>query len=603
MDKIKVAAYCRVSTNSDDQKHSFEAQKKFFEEKAKESETYEITKIYADQGTTGVYLKKRKEFLNMVYDAGIDYDVTDTGYSFKWKTKRKPKFEKILIKDISRFSRNMDTVALIRALKNKGVSLVLVNQGLEIATDRDEFYLNMLLNFAQQESVDRGDKVRFGLKQSAKNGVIKFSRDLYGYNYNPETKEIKIVEEEAEVVRLIFDLYINKDMGVRRIMQHLEKRGIKTRQGKNFGYSTLTRMIDNRKYCGDLVYFKYDSGTVLNKHTSHKVRPEKDWIIHEDVIPAIISRDIFEKAKELKSGRADVVGKFKGRKHKITTYSNKIICGNCGGAYGRNRANDMYFYNCMTKKKLGTGKCDYPNFKEHELDEHMDRLAKDGLKKYFLFKKNTLIEKLESIIEQLVNKMSEEIPEEYYLKKEEISKIEGQKEKLLNLYLDGTFSKEMLDKKVAELEQSKAKLEDEILKLSLPVNEIQKQKESLENRISELKKLRINKVQSKEELLDLVDNITVEHTFDSLTFTVQFKLQETLNKSLSTLDINPKDFNEIKPPQHIFTIKTSRNTPARLPKNGDLYQLKEDVDPDEFWDKVRRDAKSRAEEFERLSGK
>lgn len=603
MDKIKVAAYCRVSTNSDDQKHSFEAQKKFFEEKAKESKTYEITKIYADQGTTGVYLKKRKEFLNMVYDAGIDYDATDTGYSFKWKTKRKPKFEKILIKDISRFSRNMDTVALIRALKNKGVSLVLVNQGLEIATDRDEFYLNMLLNFAQQESVDRGDKVRFGLKQSAKNGVIKFTRDLYGYNYNPETKEIKIVEEEAEVVRLIFDLYINKDMGVRRIMQHLEKRGIKTRQGKNFGYSTLTRMIDNRKYCGDLVYFKYDSGTVLNKHTSHKVRPEKDWIIHEDVIPAIISREIFEKAKELKSGRADVVGKFKGRKHKITTYSNKIICGNCGGAYGRNRANDMYFYNCMTKKKLGTGKCDYPNFKEHELDEHMDKLANDGLKKYFLFKKNTLIEKLESIIDQLVSKMSEETPEEYYLKKEEISKIEGQKEKLLNLYLDGTFSKEMLNKKVFELEQSKSKLEDEILKLSLPVSEIQKQKESIENRISELKKLRINKVQSKEELLDLVDNITVEHTFDSLTFTVQFKLQETLNKSLSTLDIDPKDFNEIKPPQHIFTIKTSRNTPPRLPKNGGLYQLKEDVDPDEFWDKVRRDAKSRAEEFERLSGK
>ncbi|WP_370295200.1 recombinase family protein [Rossellomorea marisflavi] len=599
MDKIKVAAYCRVSTKTDDQIHSFEAQKEYFEEQARESKKYEIVQIYADKGLSGVYLTRRKQFFEMIYDAGIDYSKNDDGtYSFDWKTNRKPKFDKILTKDISRFSRNMETVSVIRALKNKGVTLVLINQGLEIATDKDEFYLNLMLNFAQQESVDRGDKVRWGLKESAKKGVMKLGRALYGLTYDKVTKEISIVEEEAENVRLIFDLYIEKDMGVRRITNYLEEHNILSREGKPFHYSTINRMLANRKYCGDMIYFKYDSGTVLNKNATHKVRPEEEWIVHKDVIPPIISRETFEKAEELKKSRLrEKTGTFVGRKHAITTYSNKIFCENCGASYGRNKANGEYFYNCMNKKRFGVRKCDYPNFKETDFEAEIDKIANGMVKSFITYEKNKIIENLQDIKAKLLAKMNEDIPPEYYELKAEIEKAEEQKEKLLNLYLEGTFDKQMLDRKIAEVEAKVTEYNNELLELALPMDEIKLQTDNLDQRISELKKLKVKNFKDRAELLELIEGIYVEHVYDTMRFTVKFKLNKTLSRSLSTLDINEEDFASIKVPQILFVIKTAKKTPQRVPENELIYAPKYE----DSKERLIKATEERYKEFKRLS--
>lgn len=565
MNKTKVAAYCRVSTNTKDQKNSFKNQKEYFEKIERESENYELVHIYADEGISAVRLKKRDQFLQMIFDAGVDVKVDGTDYMYKTDNKRKPKFEKILIKDISRFSRNLDTISLVRALRRKGVALVL-NGGIEIATEADELNLSMLLTFAQHESVDRSKKIRFGLTRSAENGVIKMARQLYGYGYDPEKKEIYIVPEEAKIVQMIFDMYVNKNLGVRRIMSVLKnpELNIKTRNNNDFGYSTISRMISNRKYCGDLVYLKYDSGTVLDKNATYKVRPEKDWIIKEDKIPAIIDRDLFDKAQELRKKRGEENGKYKGKRHPVTEYSNLIVCSNCGAYYGRNKANGHYFLNCLTKKKYGVKGCDYPNFKVAELDKILDDLTTNFHQKFISLKEHK-VKKLEELKTELNNKINAEVPPAYYEKKVELEKFNNQKQKILDLYLEDTFDKKMLDEKASSIDKSIISMKKELTELYMPLQEIEKHVKEIEERIEELQHLRVKKNLKREDVLQLIDRIDVFHTLDNIILEVRFKINETINKAIG--ELNSKDMDEMLEVPFVYSLKASSNIPIRLPNN------------------------------------
>ncbi|WP_335871986.1 recombinase family protein [Bacillus sp. 2205SS5-2] len=599
MNKTKVAAYCRVSTNSDDQKNSFENQKKFFEN-MKDDKKYEIVNIYADEGISGVSLKKREQFLQMIFDAGIDFEKRKNNYEFDADNKRDSKFRKILIKDISRFSRNMDIIPLYRSLVKKGVSLVLVNQGLELSKESDEFYLNLLLNFAQQESLDRGEKVRFGLKESAKKGRIKFSRDLFGFKYIAETQKVEIVEEEAKIVRYIFDLYVNKELGVRRITQLLKKQGHKTRAGKFFGNSTVTRMISNQKYCGDMVYFRYDTGTVLNKNATYKYRPEEEWIVHENLIPSIIPREMFYKAQELRKSRGSKTGKFRGVKHANTTYSNIIICGNCGAFYGRNSANGAYFLNCMTKKRFGITECDYPNIKEEEIDNLIDRICKSLMYKFFLYQKNESLELLTNLKLDLLKKAEEETPPEYFQNKKSIQKLSNKKEKLLSLYLEDTINKGTLDKKLKEINEEIEIIENAQFKLSMPAEEIKAHTLNIDKRIKELQNIQIKKVFEKKEIVDLIDKIEISHVYRNADLKVVFKFEQTVNKAITLLDSSREneEIKKITPPAIYYTIKLPNNIKPRIPENA--YVLRDGVSQEEVDAIIKKDQEERDEKYKRL---
>lgn len=564
--KIKVVAYARVSTSTKDQRNSFNNQKEYFEKIARESEIYDLVEIYADEGITGTSLKKRDDFLRMIHDAGIDVHVDQEGnYTYLVENNREAEFKKILIKDITRFSRNLDTITLYRALNKKGVSLLLTNLGMEFSSVHDETNLSILLAFSQHESVDRSKKIRFGLERSAEKGIVKMAKQLYGYQYDPETKIVSVVEEEAEVVRIIFDLYVNKNMGVRRITQYLEKNGFKTKEGKNFGYSTVTRMIANRKYCGDMVYFKYDSGEVLNKYSSHKVRPEEEWVIHEDVFPVIIPKEMFEKAQELRRTRTS---HMKGKKQAITEYSKLIVCGNCGAFYGRNKANGKYVMNCMTKKRYGVKKCDYPNIKVEDLDNIINTLTEENFYNRFIAIRNVQVEKLQNLKEELTEKMNRDIPKEYYLKKAELDKFYKQKQKILDLYLDedNNFDKDMLDEKARIINESISTIQGQLDKLFMPISKIEGQIKEINKRIEELNNLKVKKNLKKEDVLSLIGRIDVTHVFDEIQLEIRFKINETINNALSTLKPN-EDLDKILEVPFFETIKAGHNVPVRIPDN------------------------------------
>lgn len=234
---MRYAAYCRVSTGSDEQLNSLINQKKFFEEYA-EKRGDKLVKIYADRGISGKSMKSRPEFLKMLSDS--EYGM----------------FDALLVKDISRFARNtVDFLNGIRLLKSRGVDVVFVGANQKVLGE-SEFVLTVFAALAQEESCGLSKKIIFGKKQGAKNGRVP--NILYGYD-KCGTYELKINRREAECVRRIFTMYADEEMGLRRIANELNTLGIPTKNNCTWSAKTVRRVIENPIYRGVLVNNKSET--------------------------------------------------------------------------------------------------------------------------------------------------------------------------------------------------------------------------------------------------------------------------------------------------------------------------------------------------------
>jgi site-specific DNA recombinase len=203
--------------------------------------------------------------------------------------------------------RNILSIDIIRELKNKKVYIEFLDNSSLNTETADEMNLIFALGSAQSESREKSRRVRWGLKESAMKGVIFTNGKIYGYRYHSHNNSLEIVEDEAVVVRTVFELY-NSGFGVRRIINVLNERGYKTREGKAFLPSMIKRMVQQEKYCGDSVRNKYDSGEVFNKHTYAKIKPKEEWIVHKDFVPAIIPRETFKKAQAIRDSKESSTG-------------------------------------------------------------------------------------------------------------------------------------------------------------------------------------------------------------------------------------------------------------------------------------------------------
>ena len=226
--KKKVACYCRVSTNKRDQENSFENQKNYFKREIAKSNEYELYKIYADKGITGTSFTNRREFNKMLYDAGLDIKPIYNSNKILVKnsyvaSSREPKFNLIMVKNTSRFARNIVSWDIIRELKKKQVYIYFLDINKTTANDADELLLQMLLTLDENESRDKSRKVQFGHLESAKQGVIFTNNNIYGYRYIKETNSLQIIPQEAEVIKKIFNYYAN-GLGIRRIINKLSNK-------------------------------------------------------------------------------------------------------------------------------------------------------------------------------------------------------------------------------------------------------------------------------------------------------------------------------------------------------------------------------------------
>ncbi|MBQ4528512.1 MAG: recombinase family protein [Clostridia bacterium] len=272
---MKIAAYCRVSTGSDEQLSSLENQRTFFEEYAKK-QGYNLVKIYADRGISGKALKNRTEFLNMLSDG------------------KKKMFDMLVVKDISRFARNtLDFLTGIRTLKSSGVDVRFLSCNMTTLGE-SEFALTVFAAIAQEESYNLSKRIIFGKKVSAGKG--RTPSVIYGYD-KMGTYELKINEFEADVVKSIFKFYTEGKMGFRKIASYLNEHSILTKHKKCWRAKGISRIIRNPIYCGILINNKSETEDFIE--CTRRILPENENMVHKRPELAIITQEVFNVAMNI----------------------------------------------------------------------------------------------------------------------------------------------------------------------------------------------------------------------------------------------------------------------------------------------------------------
>jgi DNA invertase Pin-like site-specific DNA recombinase len=409
----RVAAYCRVSTDNADQIHSFHSQRLFFLQYTENKPDWVLTEIYTDEGITGTTTSERAGFLKMINDAYLG------------------KFDIIITKEVSRFSRNiLDAISYTRRLKEIGVGVLFLNDGISTLESDSELRLGIMASVAQEESRRTSERVRWGQTRQMERGVV-FGRSLLGYNV--VNGRIYIEPEGAKTVRRIFDMYIRERMGVRAIAKALTDDRVPTKSGGVlWSGAAVLKIIRNEKYCGDLLQKK----TVTTDYLTHKKRKNQcdDMIYIKDHHEPIISRTDWENAQAQRMKRSCHV-KRTGSCGNRYALSGKVFCSGCGGLFycrtRRRKDGSAYrVWNCLHCQCIGSRRKKRGYFREETLAGCVQNI----LKSY----RGLLLNGLNSVIEQLFKTRDCRIRE--YENK--IILIKEKLLKLLDVYLSGDIGRE-----------------------------------------------------------------------------------------------------------------------------------------------------------------
>ena len=322
---LRVAAYCRVSTQLEQQESSFEAQKNYYTEKITNNPNWKLAGIYADDGISGTDMKKRDEFNRLLQDC-------EAG-----------KIDMILTKSISRFARNtVDTLNTLRILRKKGVTVFFEKEHIDTHADNGEMIITVLSGLAQEESFNLSENTRWGIIRKFENGTIMLNHNRFmGYTKGKDG-ELAIVPEEAETVRLIFRMYL-EGTSIAGIKRHLEKEGILTVTGRKiWNEGTISKMLSNEKYMGDALLQKSYTADFLTK-TRKKNNGEMRQYYITDNHEGIVAKEIYYAVQREKQRRAErrkpaVTRRTKEKKKGYSSkyiLSNLLSCGECGQPYRR----------------------------------------------------------------------------------------------------------------------------------------------------------------------------------------------------------------------------------------------------------------------------
>ena len=357
---LKVAAYCRVSTEQDEQQNSYEAQIEHYNSVIAEHKDWLNAGIYADKGISGTMAKKRPEFLKMI------------------KHCRQHKIDLILVKSISRFARNtVDCLEYIRELKALGIGVIFEKENINTLTETSEAMITIMGYFAQAESESISKNVTWGVRHAFAEGRVTFTCDIYGYHKVGDG--VEIVEEEAKIIREIFEKYYAGE-SPQNICNSLNERGVPTpsKKGK-WVHATIQKILRNEKYKGDVITQKtYCSDLLTHKRVKNTGQLPQHYITDHHV--AIVDRDLFDRVQTEYARRT--------AKKKITynteeaprksKYSSKyaltelLVCGDCGCPYRRctwvRKTEKQIVWRCTTRIEYGKEKCGKaPTLREDEL--------------------------------------------------------------------------------------------------------------------------------------------------------------------------------------------------------------------------------------------
>lgn len=444
--KKRVAAYCRVSSDSAEQQTSFDIQVKTYSDMIERNKDWELVKVYADDGISGTSQKGRNDFQEMV------------------STALAGKIDMIITKSISRFARNtVDALKTIRDLREKNVDVFFEKEHIHTVGQGGDLLITILSGQAEAESYNISEAVKWGRRKLLRYGKARMAICLLGYKRDEKTDEIVIVEKEAIIVRQIYRLFLT-GYSFKGIARELARQGIKTKRGcSEWGTSTIISILKNEKYCGDWLAQKSYSQDFLT-HKQVKNNGVLDQYYFEDHHPAIISKELYKQTQlEIeRRGKRTTVGargtKKKGCYTSKYVLSSLLICKKCGNPFSRVHWShrNKVVWRCMSRIRYGTRYCkDSPTLEEEKL------------KNEILLALNRMVGNQEEFIDKIIREYQHvlyDIPDELEVGdlKAEIEKLKmDTASEIQGIDQQGAF--DLMDKKLDLIAQKAKLIEDKIM--------------------------------------------------------------------------------------------------------------------------------------------
>lgn len=438
---LRVTFYARVSTDQDEQINSLENQVQYYTELIQSKPNWKFVPGYVDEGISGGSTKKRDNFNRMIRDAKAGM------------------FDFIITKEISRFSRStLDSIKYTQELLDYNVGVFFQNDNINTLDTDSEFRLVIMAGVAQDEIRKLSERLKFGFRQAIKNGHVLGNDKLYGYD--KKDCVLTVNEEEAEIIRIIFDLYGNQRLGTRTISKRLMELGYTSREGNAFNTLTIRHILENPKYKG--WYCGNKSQSVDYRTKRNILLDESEWVTYPDPsIPAIVSEELWNRANALyKRRREEMKSHSSGVSfHNRYPYSAKIYCEEHGTTFHRQviqtKKGQQEVWQCKVYRSHGRAACSAPQIRSSDLDVILSDIFKE------------LVRDKEKIIDSLVTVLTN-IPKEVDYGKlrcqveNEMDDLERKKNRLLDLSIAGALTveefKERNDAFNAQIQECQGKL-------------------------------------------------------------------------------------------------------------------------------------------------
>lgn len=438
---LRVTFYARVSTDQDEQINSLENQVQYYTELIQSRPNWRFVPGYVDEGISGGSTKKRDNFNRMIRDAKAGV------------------FDFIITKEISRFSRStLDSIRYTQELLDYNVGVFFQNDNINTLDTDSEFRLVIMAGVAQDEIRKLSERLKFGFRQAIKNGHVLGNDKLYGYD--KKDCVLTVNEEEAEIIRTIFDLYGNQRLGTRTISKRLMELGYTSREGNAFNTLTIRHILENPKYKG--WYCGNKSQSVDYRTKRNVLLDESEWVTYPDPsIPAIVSEELWNRANALyKRRREEMKSHSSGLSfHNRYPYSAKIYCEEHGTTFHRQviqtKKGQQEVWQCKVYRSHGRAACPAPQIRSSDLDVILSDIFKE------------LVRDKEKIIDSLVTVLTN-IPKEVDYGKlrcqveNEMDDLERKKNRLLDLSIAGALTveefKERNDAFNAQIQECQGKL-------------------------------------------------------------------------------------------------------------------------------------------------
>lgn len=476
--KLRVAAYCRVSTSSERQEDSFAAQVKYYNDFLRLSDNMELVDIYADEGITGTSTNKRDDFKRMIRDSSLG------------------KIDRIFVKSVSRFARNsLECIENIRLLKSYGTTVLFENDVIDTEAMNSEMILYIKSAFAQSESLSGSKRMSTSIRMKMANG--EFCNYTAPFGYKAENRTLVPIPEEAEIVKRIYDEYI-AGKGVGKIVIDLNHENA---VGSPWNKERVRYILANEKYCGDSLYQKsYTPPTLPLRKVRNKGEVDKYYV--ENTHQAIIDKCVFDTVGKMLKNNTILYGT--PRKYTPENFSHMIICGDCGCAYKKKRIATIPTWVCEKDGTAGQ-RCN-----THPLSEEV-------LKKAFIMMFNRLQQHKETVVKDTIRRLLD----------------------LRKLFFNNSSAIDNIDTELAELAEQNSmyvhfysqRIIDEII--------FMEQTGEIKQRISELRNRRIKLMSENEEENCIEQLRAAEQLLDSSPQAIlffDFSLFEKLIKKVVVLN-------------------------------------------------------------------